>query len=246
MELISVIMPYFKKKYFVKNAIRSVLSQSYNKFELIIIYDDEDKTELELLKKILTKDKRIKLLVNNKNIGAGPSRNKGIEASKGKYLAFIDADDLWTKKKLENQLTFMKKNDCSITHTSYEIINSRNQILSYRKARDIKKYDALLKSCDIGLSTVLIEKKILGKKLRFAKLKTKEDFVLWLKVLKNRYIIISIDKPMTKWRKVENSLSSSIFQKLKDAFLVYNEYMRINVFKSIYLVLCLSLNFFKK
>ncbi len=246
MELISVIMPYFKKKHFVKNAIRSVLSQSYNKFELIIIYDDEDKTELKLLKKILTKDKRIKLLVNNKNIGAGPSRNKGIEASKGKYLAFIDADDLWTKKKLENQLTFMKKNDCSITHTSYEIINSRNQILSYRKARDIKKYDTLLKSCDIGLSTVLIEKKILSKKLRFAKLKTKEDFVLWLKVLKNRYVIISIDKPMTKWRKVENSLSSSIFQKLKDAFLVYNEYMRINVFKSIYLVLCLSLNFFKK
>jgi len=246
MELISVIMPYFKKNFFVKSSINSVLSQSYYKLELIIIYDDEDKTDLELLKNISKKDKRIKLLINKKNIGAGPSRNKGIETSKGKYLAFIDSDDLWVKKKLEKQYIFMKKNNYSATHTSYQIISSNSRVLSYRKARDFKSFSSLLKSCDIGLSTVLIKKKILEKKLRFANLKTKEDFVLWLKILKNKYIIMSIDEPLTKWRKLENSLSSSVFQKLIDGFLVYNRHMKINIFKSLYLTFCLSINFLKK
>jgi teichuronic acid biosynthesis glycosyltransferase TuaG len=246
MELISVIMPYFKKKYFVKSAINSVLSQSYKKFELIIIYDDQDKTELSLLKKILKKDRRIKLLVNKKNIGAGLSRNKGIEISKGKYLAFIDADDVWTKRKIEKQYIFMKKNNYSVTHTSYKIISSNNKILNYRKARDFKRYSSLLKSCDIGLSTVLIKKKILEKKIRFVNLKTKEDFVLWLKILKKGYSFMSIDKPLSMWRKVDDSLSSSIFQRLKDAFSVYNKHMKISTLKSLYLVLCLSLNFLKK
>jgi teichuronic acid biosynthesis glycosyltransferase TuaG len=246
MELISVIMPYYKKKFFVKSAINSILSQTYKKFELIIIYDDEDQTELKLLKKISIKDKRIKLLINKKNIGAGQSRNKAIEISKGKYLAFIDSDDLWVTKKLEKQYIFMKKNNYCATHTSYKIINSNNRILAYRKARDFKKLNSLLKSCDIGLSTVLIKKKILGKKLRFANLKTKEDFVLWLKILNSKNEIMSLDEPLTKWRKLENSLSSSIFQKLIDGFSVYNKYMKINVFKSLYFVACLSLNFIRK
>ena len=246
MELISVIMPYFKKRDFVTKSINSVLLQSYKKFELIIIYDDENKTELELLKKITKKDKRVKILINKKNIGAGPSRNKGIEKSNGKYLAFIDSDDIWNKKKLEKQYNFMKKNNYSITHTSYEVINSNNKVLSYRKARNFKEYQSLLKSCDIGLSTVLIKKKILDKNLRFANLKTKEDFVLWLKIIKKKYKIMSINQPLTKWRKLENSLSSSIFQKLTDGFKVYNNYMKINAFKSLYLLFCLSVNFLKK
>ena len=125
-------------------------------------------------------------------------------------------------------------------------INSNNRILAYRKARDFKKLNSLLKSCDIGLSTVLIKKKILGKKLRFANLKTKEDFVLWLKILNSKNEIMSLDEPLTKWRKLENSLSSSIFQKLIDGFSVYNKYMKINVFKSLYFVACLSLNFIRK
>jgi teichuronic acid biosynthesis glycosyltransferase TuaG len=166
--------------------------------------------------------------------------------SKGKYLAFIDSDDLWSNKKLEKQYTFMKKNNYSATHTSYKIIDSNNKFISYRKARDFKQFNSLLKSCDIGLSTVLIKKKILGKKLRFVNLKTKEDFVLWLKILKNKYKIMSIDEPLVKWRKLDNSLSSSILQKFKDGFSVYNSYMKINVFKSAYLLFCLSINFLKK
>jgi len=105
-------------------------------------------------------------------------------------------------------------------------------------------FQKLLKSGDIGLSTVVLKKKIL-KKSFFPNLSTKEDFVLWLKLSK-KYQLIGIKKKLTKWRQVENSLSSSIFQKLLDGFRVYNYHMKFNYFKSLYYLLCLSLNYLKK
>ena len=104
----------------------------------------------------------------------------------------------------------------------------------------------MLKSCDIGLSTVMVLREILVDKLFFASLNTKEDFVLWLKILKKDIAIISIDEILTSWRKLENSLSSSTIQKLIDAFIVYHKYMKFNFFKSIYYVMYLSINYLRK
>ncbi len=104
----------------------------------------------------------------------------------------------------------------------------------------------LLKSCDIGLSTVLLQKKIFINNCNFPNLKTKEDFVLWLKILKKEIKIGSINQNLTSWRKLNNSLSSSLFQKLLDGFYVYNKFMQFNFIKSIYYLLCLSINFLKK
>ena len=95
MDLVSIIIPYYKKKKYIELAINSVIRQTYTNFELIIIYDDENKEDLNFLKKIIKKDKRIKIYINKKNLGAGPSRNKGIKLSKGSLIAFLDADDLW-------------------------------------------------------------------------------------------------------------------------------------------------------
>ena len=109
MDLISIIIPYYKKKKYIKSTILSILKQSYQKFEIIIIYDDNCNDELKYLKNFVKIDRRIKLLINNKNIGAGPSRNKGMKLSKGKYICFLDADDLWRKNKLKIQLNFYEK-----------------------------------------------------------------------------------------------------------------------------------------
>jgi teichuronic acid biosynthesis glycosyltransferase TuaG len=105
--------------------------------------------------------------------------------------------------------------------------------------------DDLIKSCDIGLSTVLIEKEALGSN-KFPDLKTKEDFVLWLKLLSKNIRIYGLDKELAIWRKNNNSLSSSLFQKIFDGYKVYNVYMKYNMIKSIYYLLCLSINFLKK
>ena len=113
-------------------------------------------------------------------------------------------------------------------------------------ARPFNNLNDLLKSCDIGLSTVLLQKRILSEKCLFPNLKTKEDFVLWLKILKNDIIIGSIDDNLTSWRKLNNSLSSSTLQKLFDGFNVYRSYMRFSIIKSVYYLFCLGINYLKK
>ena len=108
--LISVIMPYYKKKQFVKKSIESVLNQTYSNFEIIIIYDDTDIEDLNYINEIKKIDKRIKIIQNEKNVGAGYSRNIGISESRGDYIAFLDCDDCWHKEKLFKQLKFMQEN----------------------------------------------------------------------------------------------------------------------------------------
>ncbi len=170
----------------------------------------------------------------------------GIKKSKGSYIAFIDADDLWEINKLEFQIKFMQNNRYLITHTSYQIIDINRNILSVRVARDFNNINDLLKSCDIGLSSVMIKREVLDENCMFPELKTKEDFVLWLIILKKNIQIKSINKNLMFWRKLNSSLSSSTVQKLIDGYRVYNSFMKFNFLKSIYLLICLSLNFLKK
>ena len=245
MDLISVIIPYYKKKEYIISSINSVLNQTYKNLEIIIIYDDLNKEDLNLLKKIKKKDKRIKIYINKKNLGAGRSRNKGIKLSKGIFVAFLDSDDLWKKNKLKKQIFFMKKNGINASHTSYTIINSKNKIIGSRNAKDMS-YKLLLKSCDIGLSTVVLKKEIITSKIKFANIKTKEDYVLWLKITFNNNKIFALKDNLTKWRKLEDSLSSSRLQKIYDGYLVYRKYMNFNLLKSFGFLMLLSFNYFLK
>ncbi len=247
MDLISVIIPYYKKRNFIKDTIISVINQSHDYLEILIVYDDTNLNDLEFLQKISKSDNRIKIINNNKKLGAGLSRNKGIEHSSGKYIAFIDADDTWAPNKLKDQISFMKKNNYQISHTSYLIIDEKKKIIGQRKARDLLSINEVLKSCDIGLSTVIIEKKVIIKtSAKFPQLVTKEDFVFWLTLLKKNYKFYAYDSNLTNWTDSKNSLSSSTIQKLIDGFKVYNNHMKFNIVKSLYYLICLSLNYLKK
>ena len=186
------------------------------------------------------------MIVNKFNIGAGRSRNKGILKSKGKYIAFLDSDDLWSKNKLKKQINFMDKKKISASFTAYNIINEKNEKISSRTADKKIFFENLLFSCNIGLSTVILKKNILKGNNKFPDLKTKEDYVLWLLLAKKNVVFYGINKKLSSWRKTSNSLSSDIIQKLFDGFKVYNKYMKFNVFKSIKHLFLLSFNYFKK
>ena len=244
MSLISIIVPYYKKEKYIKKSIKSILDQSYKKFEIIIIYDDENKNDLSLIKGIAKLSKKIKLIVNKKNIGVGMSRNKAIKLSKGKYIAFLDADDIWKPNKLKNQLTYMVKNKISISHTSYYVIDENNNKVGFREAKKIE-FKQLIKSCDIGLSTVMIKKDLLKNNF-FSKLTTKEDYVLWLKLSKKNFSFHPIKTPLTSWRSSKKSLSSSLSQKLIDGYSVYRIYLKQSVIKSLLSLCILSINYLKK
>ena len=246
MDLVSIIIPYYNKKNFISLAINSALRQSYKNIEILIIYDDENLDDLRIIEEIKKKDKRIKIIKNKKTIGAGLSRNIGISISKGTYIAFLDADDIWKEDKLTKQISFMKNNNFDISHTTYSIIDENKNYISKRIAKDFFKLDDLLKSCDIGTSTVVIKKHLFEDGLLFPALKTKEDFVLWLNILKKNNKIYSLNEDLSMWTKSKFSLSSSTTQKLIDGFRVYNKYMNFNYFKSLYYLLCLSLNYLIK
>ena len=239
--LISIIIPYYKKKKFFQNTIKSVLEQTHKNFEIILIYDDIDKTELPFVKLTLRKIKNVKIIINKKNLGAGYSRNIGIKKSKGRLISFLDSDDTWHKDKLKKQIKFMKKNKIDFSFTDYSIIDKNEKKIKTIKSPKIIKYQNLLLSCDIGLSTVMINSRLL-KKEKFPNLKTKEDYLLWIKLSKKNIKMLGIDETLASWRQTNNSLSSSIIQKLKDAFLVYNHHLKFNFLKSLLLVCLLSVN----
>lgn len=242
---VSVIMPYYKKRQFVLKAINSVLKQSYKNFEIIIIHDDINLDDLIFLKKKFNKNKKIKFIVNNKNVGAGISRNKGIKVCTGEYIAFLDSDDLWHRDKLKLQLNFMISRKLLISHTNFFIIDKKSEIIGKFSPKKIITYKYLLKSCDIGLSTVIIKKKLMIN-YKFPNIKTKEDYVVWLKMIKKINKITCFNKYLTFWRNTPNSLSSSLIQKLKDGFSLYYKYEKQNFFKSIFLIFQLSFYALKK
>ena len=156
--LVSIIIPYHKKKLFFKSTLKSILSQSYQNFEIILIYDDINLNELNFIKKEMKKVNKKKIILNKKILGPGLSRNKGILRAKGKYIAFCDADDIWKKNKLKFQLDFMEKNKLDFSHSSYDIIDPKNIKIGEFKIKSKMSYKNLMKSCDIGLSTVVMKK----------------------------------------------------------------------------------------
>ena len=237
--LVSVVIPYHKKKFYFNKTINSILGQTYKKFEIILIYDDNNLNELEFLKKIKKKFKKIKLIINKKNLGPGLSRNKGILLSRGTYIAFCDADDIWKKNKLDVQLKFMISNNLDISHTSYYVIDESSKKIGKFKVKPKINYKDLLKSCDIGLSTVLIKKSTL-KNFKFSNLKTKEDYYLWLRLSKKNQYIFGLDSFLTLWRDSGESLSSSLIQKISDAYRLYKK-LNYNNLVSIVLTFRLSI-----
>ena len=249
--LVTIVIPYKNNLKYLFIALKSVFNQTYPKSKIIIIYDDEDKSDFYKIKNFLkTTDKKktlsVKIIVNEKNLGAGYSRNVGIKNSKSKYIAFLDSDDRWAKNKLKLQIEFMEKNNILFSHTSYEIINN-NKIVSSRFAKKQITFQDLIKSCDIGTSTVILKSSLLNKyKFFFPKIRTKEDYVLWLKIIKKIKIIKGLDINLTYNRKTKGSLSSNKFISLINGYKVYREYMNFGAIKSLYYLTLLSINSLKK
>ena len=237
---VSIIVSYYKKKIFFEKTIRSILSQSYKNFELIVIYDDTDLSELKFVKKILKKDKRSKMIINKKNIGVGLSRNKGVSHARGQYIAFCDADDLWSRNKLKIQINFMDKKKLKFSHTSYKIVDFEGKIKGKFNISPKLNYERLLRSCDIATSSVIIKKDVLKNKKFFSNSKTKEDYYFWLNIVKKEKYLYGIKKHLLNWRSINGSLSDSIYQKFIDGFTLYNKYEKYNYLFSLYLVIRLS------
>ena len=239
--LVSIVITYFNKKKYINKTLNSIFSQSYKNFEIILVYDDVNLYDLKFVNFLMIKFKKKKIIVNKKNIGVSKSRNKALKYCKGKYIAFIDADDLWKSNKLYEQTQFMEKNLALFSFTSYDVVNIKGKLIRKKQVFNDPSYDQLSKKNIIGLSTVMINKKILNH-IKFPDLKTQEDFALWLNLLKKGIKLSHIPTALSSWRLTKNSLSSNNLQKILDAFKLYYFYQKKNLTLSVYSVLVLGYN----
>ena len=239
MSLVSVIIPYYKKINHINETLSSVLNQTFQNFEIIMVYDDTNNDDFEIINNNFKDNPKIKIIKNSKNLGAGISRNIGLKNSLGEIIAFLDADDIWLPNRLENQINFMKRNNYDFTFCNYKKKVSKNDYIKVECKKEKISYRDLIFDCEIGLSTVILNKKIIKGDL-FPSLKTKEDYVAWLKITKDNIIAYNFSEILVIWNYSKNSLSSNFFQKLLDGFKVYYNYEKFNILKSFLHLIILS------
>lgn len=204
--LVSIITPSYNTAKFIGQTIESVLNQTYENWEMIIV-DDCSTDETDIVVKEYINDARIKYLKNEKNSGAAVSRNYALREAKGKWIAFLDSDDLWVSTKLEKQLQFMMDNDYHFSYTQYEEIdesnNSLNKYISGPKKITKAKMYAY---CWPGCLTVMYDAHYIGV-IQIKNIKKNNDYAIWLKVIDkaNCYLL---EKNLSKYRKRNGSISN--------------------------------------
>jgi teichuronic acid biosynthesis glycosyltransferase TuaG len=245
--LVSIITPSYNSETFIKDTILSVLNQTFQNWEMIIVDDKSRDESINIIQEFIKNDNRIKFIKLNNNMGAAMARNEALKVSKGRYISFLDSDDIWSPAKLEKQLTFMQSNNYPISFTSYETINENgkenNHIIRTVKSLDLEQY---LKNTIIGFSTSMIDRNLIKEELKFLDIRIRQDTNLWITILKQGYKAYGLDEVLVKYRIHSNSISSN---KVKAAKQVWNLYFNIHKFgllKSIYYFSWYAFNAVKK
>ena len=211
-ELVSIIMPSYNTARFIKETVDSVLAQSYINWELIIVDDcSTDNTDDVVAQ--FSGDSRIKYIKNSKNSGAAESRNRALREAKGKWIAFLDSDDLWAPDKLEKQIAFMKDNGYHFSYTAYTEIdeNSEPNGKTVTGPKHITK-SGMYNYCWMGCLTVMYDAEAVGL-IQIESIRKNNDYAMWLKVCKKADCYL-LDETLAKYRKRSGSISNHGYTKL--------------------------------
>ncbi|MEW9080056.1 glycosyltransferase family 2 protein [Terrisporobacter glycolicus] len=245
-KLVSIITPVYNSEKYIEECIKSVINQSYKNIEMIIIDDGSTDNSKNIIEKYTESFPFIKYIKCNKNNGVWAARNIGIEKAKGRFISFLDADDLYKKNKIENQINFMLNNNYSFTYTAYDLINENSTSLNkVINAKEYEDYNRLLKGNDIGCLTVMIDRLKIETPIRFEN-NHHEDFVLWLKILKNNVVAYGLDEILSSYRKSNSSVSHN---KIKAAIWTWNIYTNVEKLplnKALYYFFKYTINGFRK
>jgi teichuronic acid biosynthesis len=211
-DLVSIIMPSYNTGRFIKETIESVLDQSYPAWELIIVDDCSTDNTDEVVNQYLV-DERIRYIKNDTNSGAAVSRNRALREAKGKWIAFLDSDDLWEADKLQKQILFMKDNDYHFSYTNYVEIDEESKVngKSVTGPKRISKH-GMYNYCWMGCLTVMYDADAVGL-IQIPDIKKNNDYAMWLKVCKkaNCYLL---DETLARYRKRSGSISNHGYMKL--------------------------------
>lgn len=239
-DLVSVIIPMYNAEKYIEYTIESVINQTYKNLEIIVVDDNSSDNSSLIIEKLKKMDTRIVYIKLNENKGVANARNTGINISNGRFIAFVDSDDMWKKDKVEKQLEFMKNKKYAFTFTSYEYISedgiSMNNIIN---AKECVNYKTLLKGNSIGCSTVMIDKNKI-KKISMPCIRH-EDYVTWLKILKSGECAYGLSENLGYYRKLSDSLSGNKVKAAKWTWNIYRKVECLPFYKCIYYFLCYAL-----
>lgn len=197
--IVSVIMPVFNSAKTLEEAVYSVLAQSFQQLELIIIDDCSSDISLKLIKKLMAQDARISLIQHQENHGAGVARNSGIVEAKGRFIAFLDADDIWLQNKLTDQMKiFDKEDNVGLVYSPYYRLASNGGKKLVVPPKEIQKY-RLQFTNDVPCSTAIYDSNLIGKKY-FPEIRFRQDWALWLIIIGQGFLAISSEKPTMIYR----------------------------------------------
>ena len=244
--LVSIITPSYNSSKFIKDCVASVFSQTYKNWEMIIVDDCSKDNSKEIISELSTKDKRIKPIFLEKNVGAAEARNAAIRQSKGKYVAFLDSDDLWNPKKLEKQLSFMYINEIAFSYTNYQFISENGDNLSnIILAPDKMTYDSYLKNTIIGCLTVIIDREKSGE-FEMPNIRSSHDMALWLLIMKRGFSAYGLDENLARYRIVSTSNTASKWHAAKDVWKVYRQVEKLSFIYSAWCFVWYAFNALKK
>ena len=236
---IDIILPNYNSSDFIKDTLKSIISQTYKNWNLIIVDDCSNQKTRNILKKY-QKNKKIKIYWLKKN-KAGYCRNLAIKKSKSPYLAFIDSDDIWKKDKLETQLRFMENNNYSFTYTSYETFGSKVANITPAKEYDFKRF---IHDTSICTSTMILKRNV-SKGVEFTSSEICEDYFFKCKILKicNAYCL---NDYLTRYRIRKDSLQKNSFKNFYWIWKINSDLNKLNIFQNFFSLFFISLNSLKK
>ena len=245
--LVSVIMPCYNMERFIADTIRSVTNQTFADWELLITDDTSTDGTVALIQSLAENDNRIRLFsIHPQQTGIAPARNFCIKNAKGRFLAFLDADDLWHPDKLQRQLQFMQDRHIGFSYTTYDLVDESGQPLNktIKTAGDLD-YKAYLRNTIIGCSTVMIDTQIVGQ-VTVPDFRTSEDAATWLNLLRQGFKAYAINEPLTSYRIRSHSASSNKLKAATDLWKVYRQNEKLPFLKTVFFFSCYVFNAIKK
>ena len=218
-------MPTYNAGKFLVDSIESVLGQTYNNLELLITDDGSTDNTIDILKDYSERDERVKVMYLKDNVGPAVARNRSIERAEGRYIAVCDCDDRWMPEKLEKQITHMRRKDCALCSSSYLICDENDAVTGINISPKYLTLGMMKRDNKIGCLTAIYDIKRLGHKFYMPAIRKRQDWALFLNILKECQICFCVTDPLAYYRQRDNSVSSNKFSLIK-----YN----VNVYETVF------------
>jgi teichuronic acid biosynthesis glycosyltransferase TuaG len=240
-KIVSIVMPAYNCGHFVREAIGSVVVQTYRHWELIIVDDCSTDDTAQIVEGVAKTDNRIIVVRLPQNSGAAVARNRALDMARGDYVAFLDGDDLWLSDKLARQVSFMANGGHDLTYTGYERMSEDGRILSVVAAPPSVNWQQLITHNSMACLTVMYDRKRFSHQ-RMPLIRKGQDFGLWLNLLAECNVAAGLDLPLARYRIRRGSVSSNKIRALLWTWELYRDHLNIPAPASLYYLACFALN----